>query len=76
MNINTKFSVFTLLTMLLSVGSSFGQTETHSFSLSQARVYAVAHSYSTRKAVLDQEMAEKKVKETTAMGLPQMDCIK
>ncbi|MFT5876385.1 MAG: outer membrane protein TolC [Dokdonia sp.] len=72
MKINTKFSVFTLLTMLLSVGSSFGQAETHSFSLSQARVYAVAHSYSTRKAVLDKEMAEKKVKETTAMGLPQI----
>jgi outer membrane protein TolC len=40
--------------------------------LVEARAYAVEHSYSTRKAVLDQEIAEKKMKETTAIGLPQI----
>lgn len=51
----------------------FGQTENLTFSLDEARAYAVEHSYYTRKAVLDQEIAIKKMKETTAIGLPQLN---
>lgn len=51
---------------------AISQTEELRFSLSEARAYAVQHSYYTQKAVLDQEIAEKKVKETTAIGLPQI----
>lgn len=41
-------------------------------SLEQAKAYAVEHSYFTRQAVMDSEIAEKRVKETTAIGLPQV----
>jgi outer membrane protein TolC len=52
---------------------TFGQAqEPLSFSLEQARNYAVEHSYFTQKAVLDQEMADRKMKEVTAIGLPQV----
>jgi outer membrane protein TolC len=64
-----------LLLVLLIVGAHtvFGQAEELTFSLQQARDYAVEHSYSTRKAVMDQEMARKKMKEVTAIGLPQIN---
>ena len=60
-------ALFTLLGV-----HAIGQTEELSFSLSEARAYAVQHSYFTQKAVLDQEIAERKLKETTAIGLPQI----
>jgi outer membrane protein TolC len=56
----------------LGVQSVFGQASELSFTLEQAREYAVQHSYSTRKAMMDQEIAIKKMKETTAIGLPQI----
>ena len=46
MKINNKMSVVTLLTMLFMVGNSFSQTETFTFSLVEARAYAVEHSLS------------------------------
>ena len=61
-------AVFTFL----GIQSVNGQASELTFSLEQARAYAVEHSYSTRKAVMDQEIAEKKMKETTAIGLPQI----
>lgn len=70
-----KWNATSLLLLLLAVigfEKVHAQTATHTFSLEEARAYAVEHSYSTRKAVLDQEMAEKKMKETTAIGLPQI----
>ena len=71
MNKNYTISVIALI--LFFAGSCFGQAETLTFSLKEARDYAVEHSYSTRKAVLNQEIAEKKLKETTAIGLPQIE---
>lgn len=72
MNRIKQISVFVALLTILSLGSVYGQAEQLEFTLEQARTYAVEHSYSTRKAVLDQAMAEKKLKETTAIGLPQI----
>ena len=72
MNKIKQISVFMALLMVVSLSSVYGQSEQLEFSLEQARAYAVEHSYNTRKAVLDQEIAAKKVKETTAIGLPQI----
>ena len=57
---------------LLGVQNVTGQASELSFTLEQARAYAVQNSYSTRKAAMDQEIAIKKMKETTAIGLPQI----
>ena len=63
--------LFTLL-VLGFVSNAIGQSPTGSFSLEEARTYAVEHSYFTRKAVMDQQMADKKMKEVTSIGLPQL----
>lgn len=72
MNKFNTLSVILLLLVVIGFEKVHAQTANHTFSLDEARAYAVEHSYSTRKAVLDQEIAEKKMKETTAMGLPQI----
>jgi len=59
-----------LAALLLST-SLFGQDSLR-FSLAEARAYAVEHSYFTRSAMMDEEIARKRVKETTAIGLPQV----
>lgn len=46
--------------------------EQKAFSLKEAQVYAVQNSYFTRMATMDEEKAIKKVRETTAIGLPQI----
>lgn len=71
MNKLNTFSLILLMLAIIGIEKVQAQTATYTFSLEEARAYAVEHSYSTRKAVLDQEMAEKKMKETTAIGLPQ-----
>ena len=43
-----------------------------SFSLEEAKAYAIEHSYQAENAVRDIEKAKMKVKETTAIGLPQI----
>ena len=43
-----------------------------SFNLKEAQDYAIKNNYQNKKAVLDVEIAKKKVWETTAMGLPQV----
>ena len=65
-----------LLTLTLFIGvasNALAQAENLTFSLEQARAYAVENSYYTRKAVMDQQMASKKMKEVTAIGLPQLN---
>ncbi len=59
----------------ISNGNIFGQSESLEFSLDQARAYAVEHSYYTRKAGIDQQMADKRMKEVTAIGLPQINAV-
>lgn len=61
------------ITLFLGVwGNSFGQAKELTFTLDEARNYAVEHSYSTQKAAMDQVIATKKMKEVTAIGLPQI----
>ena len=42
------------------------------FTLKEAQEYAVEHSYFTRKAMMDVQKSEQRVKEITGMGLPQI----
>lgn len=65
-----KTTLFSFL--LMAVFKLQAQTETLSFSLEEAKAYAVEHSYFTRQAVMDEEIAQKRVKETTGIGLPQI----
>lgn len=44
-----------------------------SFTIDQAWRYAVDHNVNVQKAKIDQTIAEQKVKETTGIGLPQVD---
>lgn len=52
----------------------YGQdSKIQSFSLKDAQQFAVLHSYDSIKSLLDVEAAKKKLKETLADGLPQID---
>lgn len=63
----------TLLVILsLVVFSSYSQEQT-SFSLVEAEVYGVQNNLKMRNALLDLEAARKRVWETTAIGLPQVN---
>ncbi len=55
--------------LLFGSFTSFGQD---SFSLKQAQEYAILNNGNSKNAKLDLEIAEKKVWETTAIGLPQI----
>ncbi len=62
--------------MLILVSVVFGQAEepdSLQLSLDQAKAYAVEHSYFTRQAIMDEEIARRRVKETTGIGLPQIN---
>jgi len=55
---------------LLSGYSSIGQ---ESYSLKQAKEYAIQNSTQVKNSLLDVEIAQQKIKETTATGLPQIN---
>tara|TARA_R110002050_G_scaffold149463_1_gene276124 strand:+ start:181362 stop:182696 length:1335 start_codon:yes stop_codon:yes gene_type:complete len=73
MNQSIQKKMLAILFLMGIWATSFGQAEEFSFTLQQARDYAVEHSYSTQKSVMDQEIAVKKMKEVTAIGLPQIN---
>lgn len=52
--------------------SGFLQAQ-QSFTMEQSLEYAVANNINVKKAKIDQEKASQKVKETTGIGLPQID---
>ena len=54
---------------LLNVYSTIGQ---ESYSLKQAKQYAIQNSTQVKNSLLDVEIAQQKIKETTATGLPQI----
>jgi outer membrane protein TolC len=58
--------------LLVSFGSFAQQDSVFSFSLKQAQDYAIEHYFATKNAKLDIKAAEKKIWETTAIGLPQI----
>lgn len=64
-----KISSSILLLLLLSSTNLLSQ---QTFSLKEAQDYAVENNMKVKNAILDQEIADKKVWETTAQGLPQV----
>ena len=63
-----------LIIFALLFGSLNSQSQTPvSFSLKEAQEYAVQNSYSSQVALMDVEKSKKRVKEITAIGLPQVD---
>jgi outer membrane protein TolC len=72
-----RSTLFALILFLVTQAKTQAQqsqdTGVIQLSLEQAKAYAVEHSYFTRQAVMDAEIAEKRVKETTAIGLPQVN---
>lgn len=58
------------------ISSSFAQTneaEKFDFSLQQAIDYALQNHVNVKNALIDEEIAQQKVKETTGIGLPQIN---
>lgn len=73
-----KRIILTTLVVLLSMGIAWGTNpgdavDIESLSLNQVCDYAVQHSINTANARLDVAMARKKIWETTATGLPQLN---
>ena len=63
---------FVILLFCLTI-PLIGQTqELRSFSLEQAREFAVEYSYDMQKSQLDLILAQKKIRETVGAGLPQV----
>lgn len=60
-------------TLLLALGVSAVGWAQQSFSLQQARQYALEHNYQAKNASYDVEAAKRKIKETIAIGLPQIN---
>jgi outer membrane protein len=65
-----KMSFVVLLSLLLS---GTGQSQVQEYSLKQAQEYAVQHNYLARNAVIDINIAVKKIKETLATAMPQAE---
>lgn len=59
------------LLQALSILAQAPESKT-TFSLAEAKEYASENSYFTRKAMMDIEKADQRVKEVTGMGLPQI----
>ena len=68
----TSLSLLLIFQMFASKAFSQEQTQ-NSFSLQQAIEYAKQNSANVKNAKIDLEIAKKKIWETTAMGLPQVN---
>jgi outer membrane protein TolC len=64
--------IFILLAVTFNIANIFGQTDSvYSFSLKEAREYALKNNLNLRSSQIDLELAKRKIWETTAIGLPQ-----
>ncbi len=76
-----KRTFLAVLIITYTLGSAFAQidslgidsTEIHRMSLDDATAYAVEHNYQNQNSATDIEIAKKKIWETTAIGLPQVE---
>jgi outer membrane protein TolC len=68
-----EFNLILAVLMLTLSSVSFAQKEKFSFSLKDAKEYAKENSYILKNSKADIESAKKKVWETTAAGLPQVN---
>jgi len=62
-----------LITWSLLLAGQPLRSQIREFSLKEAQEYAVNHNYQARNAVIDIAIAERKVRETLASALPQLD---
>lgn len=67
-----KNKLLIFLIFFLAFPSAFSQ-ETLNLSLNEAQDYAIEHNKSLKNARLDVTLSERKIKETVAQGLPQID---
>ncbi|RLD67512.1 MAG: hypothetical protein DRI95_04685 [Bacteroidetes bacterium] len=75
MNMKLKFLYITLFIGGIYATKAQNDTlpQTHYLSLNDTREYAVANNYQNQNAEIDIEAAKKKIWETTAIGLPQIN---
>ncbi len=68
-------SIIVIVSVLLGINLAVAQqnNETKKFSLNEAVNFALKNNDSLKNAVLDEQIAQKKVKEITANGLPQVN---
>lgn len=66
-----KFLIISL--SILTITSGFAQTEKLPLSLEEALNYAEEHAYMNRSSAYEIDAAHKKIRETIASGLPQVD---
>ena len=64
--------VIAISSLFFLAGFVFGQDQA-SFTLEQAKKYALEHNYNNQKSILDVKIAKKKIAETRAIGLPQVN---
>lgn len=62
-----------LIISLISISCSVFAQKENTFSLQQAQEYALKNNYKNQQSLLDIEAAKKRVWETTAIGLPQIN---
>ncbi len=70
--ITTLLAAFLLFALQMSALAQDNKAVTNTFSLKQAQEYALQNNSSMKNAQLDIRMAEKKIWETKATGLPQV----
>jgi len=76
MNLRIITSLWALLLVFAFTGNAIAQDNqavTTSLSLKQAQDYALKNNVNAKNSALDLEIAKKKIWETTAMGLPQIN---
>lgn len=73
LRITTVFSAFLLLAMQIPAMAQQKPAEVTSLSLKQAQDYALKNNVNARNSAIDMEKAKKKIWETTATGLPQIN---
>jgi len=71
--ITTLCSAFLVFALQMSALAQDKQPVTTTLSLKQAQEYAIKNNVNSRNSVLDMEIAKKRIWETTAMGLPQIN---
>ncbi len=71
--INTLCSAFLVIALQMSAFAQDKQPVTTTLTLKQAQEYAIKNNAISRNSAIDMEIAKKKIWETTAIGLPQIN---
>ncbi len=71
--ITAMLSAFLICAKPMTVTAQSKQTATTSLSLKQAQDYAIKNNANSRNSAIDMDIAKKKIWETTAIGLPQIN---